>query len=130
VWVFAFYAYFAYKESLKTPTVYVSASLTFPTWGSPILPFIIVSVIFPGPSFFIHLFALIAGYLLAMDYLKFMTDPSSKVVQYIEGKLDAVIDLIPPKIRYIKEADAIEIRREVVSANLPLYKRPEPNTEG
>ena len=85
---------------------------------------------FPGPSFFIHLFALVAGYLLAMDYLKFMTDPSSKVVQYIEGKLDGVIDLIPPKIRYIKEADAIEIRREVVSASLPLYDLPRPETEG
>lgn len=64
-----------------------------------------------------------------MDYLKFMTDPSSKVVQYIETKLDSVIDIIPPKIRYIKEADAVDIRREVASASLPLYDRTVPETE-
>lgn len=46
-----------------------------------------------------------------MGKLKFMTDPPSKVVVFIESKIGFLINLIPRSIRYIKEVEAIEIRK-------------------
>lgn len=46
-----------------------------------------------------------------MGYLKFMTDPPSKVVLFIESKLNRLINLLPPQIRYIKETEGIELRK-------------------
>lgn len=100
----------------------------FPTWGKPIPVFVVVALILPGPSIFSHMFGLGAGYLMAMGYLRFMIEPPSKVVLFIENKIAFLIDLIPSEIRYIKEVEAIELRKNAFSGmnstELPLYEVP------
>lgn len=82
-----------------------------PTWTKPFIILVVTAVILPGSSFLGHLLGLCAGFLMAMGHLKFMIEPPSKVVLWIESKLAFLIALIPPQIRYIKEIDAIEIRK-------------------
>lgn len=100
-----------------------------PTWAKPLTLFFIASVVFPGPSILSHILGLAAGYLMALGYLKYLIEPSSKVVLLIEGKIAFLINLIPDQLKYIKEVDAIEIRTNAVSVpttstELPLHELP------
>lgn len=81
------------------------------------------ALLVPGSSIIGHLLGVFAGWLLALGKLKFMTDPPSKVVLFIESKLDRLIALIPAQVQYIKEVDAIELRKSAANASgniLPL----------
>lgn len=124
-------AYFSYVEYLSTPTSYIASNFMVPTWAKPVIPLCISAIIFPGPSIVSHILGLAAGYLMALGYLKYMIEPSSKAVLFIESKIAAAIDLIPDQIKYIREVDAIEIRKSVLSGpttstDLPLHEV-EPN---
>lgn len=46
-----------------------------------------------------------------MGKLRFMTEPSSKVVLFIESKISFLIDMIPSQIRYIRETEGITLRK-------------------
>lgn len=85
--------------------------MRIPTVSKPVVLLLITSILVPGSSIIGHFLGVVAGWLLGMGKLRFMTDPSSRVVLFIEGKLDRLISLIPVQLRYIREADAIELRK-------------------
>ncbi len=86
----------------------------------------------PGSSFIGHFLGLIVGYacklipslppakctsinifflfLGALGYLDKLIEPSSKVVEFIESKIEFVIALIPSQFKYYKEVQARETR--------------------
>lgn len=122
-----------------------SASFMIPTWTKPFIVLVVTAIILPGSSFLGHLLGLGAGFLMAMGRLKFMIEPPSKIVLWIESKLSFAIALLPAQIKYIKEIDAIEIRKNnaaaggiastsssvgnnSTSAGLPLHEVNKPKT--
>lgn len=127
-WVFSFAGFFAYKESLIKPIFTITPTVTIPTLYTPMIPLIIIAVIFPGSSFIGHFFGLISGYLLAFGYLNKLV-PSSSIIEKIEEKLDKLINLIPTPFKYYKEVDAKYLRtQDDYVSILPTYT-PSTNTE-
>lgn len=82
-----------------------------PTLATPLIPLILIAIFVPGSSFFGHLFGLTAGYALAYGYLGKLAPPS-KVIEYIESKLDGLINLIPSIFIYYREVEVKEQRTE------------------
>lgn len=119
-WVFSFMAYYTYLESLNTPTTYISSNFMIPTWSKPFLVLFVTAIIMPGSSFLGHLLGIGSGFLFASGRIAFLIEPPTKIVLWIEGKLAPLIALIPKKVKYIKEVDAIELRKNAGSANVPL----------
>lgn len=119
-------AYFTHFEALNTPATYVTTNLTIPTWSKPFLVLIVTAIIIPTSSIVGHLLGIGAGFLLAMGRLNFMVEPPSKIVLWIENKLAPFIALIPNQIRYIREVDAIEIRKNgpTSSTAIPMHEAP------
>lgn len=104
-----------------------ASNFMIPTWTKPIGAALVAAIILPGPSIISHVLGLAAGYLMAMGYLKYMIEPSSKVVLLIESKIGFLINVIPDEIKYIKEVEAVEIRKNVANAlasssDIPLYE--------
>ncbi|CCH45089.1 Rhomboid protein 2 [Wickerhamomyces ciferrii] len=95
--------------SLIKPTFQITPTYSLPTIFTPFGPLILISIILPGSSFFGHLFGLIAGYALAFGYLGKLAPPS-KVIEWIETKLDGLINLIPSIFIYYREVEAKNLR--------------------
>lgn len=110
-WAFSFAGYFAYKESLIKPTFQITPSHSLPTLATPLIPLILIAIFVPGSSFFGHLFGLISGYALAYGYLAKLAPPS-KVIEFIESKLDGLINLIPSMFIYYREVEAKHSREQ------------------
>lgn len=119
-WVFSFMGYFTYLEQSAMPTTSVTADIKIPTWSKPFIVLIVTAIILPGSSFLGHLLGLIFGFMLAMGKLKFMVEPPGKVILWIEKRIDFLIKLIPAQFYYIKEVDAIEIRKSEFQS-IPLH---------
>lgn len=111
-WVFAFSAYEAHRQSLVKPKINITSSVLIPTIYSPFVFLILCSVLAPGSSFMGHLFGIFAGYLLSLGYLTALVEPPSKVVQFIESKLDPLINLIPSNLKYYREIECKALRDE------------------
>ncbi|CDO56157.1 similar to Saccharomyces cerevisiae YPL246C RBD2 Possible rhomboid protease [Geotrichum candidum] len=119
-WVFSFMGYFTYLEQSAMPTTSITGNFKIPTWTKPFIVLIVTAIILPGSSFLGHLLGLVFGFLLAMGKLKFMVEPPGKVILWIEKRIDFLIKLIQQKFYYVKEADAIEIRKGE-SQSIPLH---------
>lgn len=110
-WVFTLMSYFAYKESLISPVYQITPTTKFPTLLTPFIPLVLIAVLVPGSSFVGHLAAIVTGYILALGYLKILLPPS-RIIQWIEVKLEKLINLIPSQFKYYKEIDAKYTRDE------------------
>ncbi|EPQ64314.1 BgtA-20460 [Blumeria graminis f. sp. tritici] len=62
-------------------------STPIPTWISPLVMAIFVSVLIPNTSFLGHLCGLAFGYGWGLGYLKFLAPPE-RALRWIEGKLN------------------------------------------
>lgn len=115
--IFSFASYYAYKEHFSYPILYSfkisNFKIDIPTLVSPFIYLVIVAVIFPDSSFFGHLFAIFAGYFLALGYINFMYPPP-KVVKWIETKLATPIGKLNIIVNWCYEEDLI--------TNRPTYK--------
>ncbi|ODQ82995.1 hypothetical protein BABINDRAFT_159473 [Babjeviella inositovora NRRL Y-12698] len=119
-WWFSFAGFFAQRESVNRPHIHLFSNFVIPTIFSPLVPLVIITILFPsGASFIGHVAGLLAGYLLAFGYLKFMVPPS-KVIEFIESKVDFLINLIPSRIRYYRERDVKPIRDDS-SSYVPMF---------
>lgn len=111
--VFLFLSFYAVKEYQYKPIIYRgrvgSVDIIIPTLYSPFISLILVTVIFPGSSFFGHLAGISAGYLLGFDKLKFLYPPL-KVVVFIEQKLSKLIKLLDGVVDFIGEEDGMNLR--------------------
>ncbi|KAK2757690.1 putative rhomboid protease [Arachnomyces sp. PD_36] len=86
VWVFLLLG----SESIKTfkSNPYFSiGKYNIPTWTTPLLASVLVSVLLSNTSFLGHICAIIIGYLLGLGYLKILLPPE-KILRWIEGKLN------------------------------------------
>jgi membrane associated rhomboid family serine protease len=119
-WVFSFMGYFTFLEQSAMPTTSITANFKIPTWTKPFIVLIVTAIILPGSSFLGHLLGLVFGFLLAMGKLKFMVEPPGKVILWIEKRIDFLIKLIPSQFHYVKEIDAIEIRKGEFQS-IPLH---------
>ncbi|KAH3674820.1 hypothetical protein WICMUC_003023 [Wickerhamomyces mucosus] len=134
-WVFSFSGFFAYKESLIKPTFQISPSYSLPTVATPLIPLVLIAILVPGSSLLGHLFGLVAGYALAYGLLNILVPPS-KVIEWIEEKVDKLISLIPSQFKYYKEIDAKFNRSQdeyvsfLQTDILPTTNEPESNHAG
>lgn len=71
----------------------------------------LIAIFVPGSSFFGHFFGILAGYALAYGYLGKLAPPS-KVIEWIEAKLDKLINLIPSVFIYYREVEAKNLRAQ------------------
>lgn len=110
-WVFSFAGFFAYQESLIKPTYTISPSYHLPTIATPLVPILIIAILVPGSSLIGHLFGLASGYALAYGIFTKLVPPSN-VIEWIEEKVDKLIQLIPEPIEYYREVDAKHIRQQ------------------
>lgn len=125
-WVFSFLGYFAYNDYKRVPTWHIANNMNLPTWSTPLILLAITTILVPGSSFIGHLLGLGAGYAMAMGYLDFMIEPSTKVVEFIESKLGRVISMIPPMFKYYREVAARETRAAFRDSNiLPVSEQSE-----
>lgn len=110
-WFFSFITFFAYKESLIKPTFRVTPQYSIPTLYTPLILVLLVGLLMPGSSFMGHLFAAVVGYAYSFKYMDVLVPPS-KVIEWIESKLEKLIDLIPSAFTYYKEVDAKHLREQ------------------
>ncbi|GAB1216718.1 hypothetical protein ATERTT37_005936 [Aspergillus terreus] len=86
VWIFLLLG----SESIRTfkSNPYFSiGNYKIPTWTSPLVACIFVSILMSNTSFLGHLCAILVGYLLGLGYLKLFVPPE-KILRWIEGKLN------------------------------------------
>ncbi|SCU93011.1 LANO_0E02784g1_1 [Lachancea nothofagi CBS 11611] len=134
-WCFSLFAYFSFKESTIRPQQHLFGNYSIPTRYVPVLILVLVTIFFPGSSFWGHVIGLCLGYVLASKevYAGKLAPPSSWI-QKLESKLDRAIALIPLGVTYYKEADAN--REESYSpllgeeSVLPLHSGPAANFQG
>jgi hypothetical protein len=110
-WFFSFLTYYAYHESLIKPTITITPTISFPTLYAPLVLVLITAIIMPGSSFMGHFFGVVVGYAYAFKYMDILVPPS-KVIEWIEDKLEKLIDLIPNAFHYYKEIDAKHLRSQ------------------
>ncbi|CDK27026.1 unnamed protein product [Kuraishia capsulata CBS 1993] len=119
-WCFSLIAFMTYGN--KTP-VRITSYLSLPQWAMPYAFILLLAIMVPNSSFVGHLLGMGTGYALRLGWLRFMVEPPSKVVEWIESKLQPVIGLIPGAIVYYKEAQMRDVRAEGLIAEstvLPL----------
>ncbi|EGV65746.1 hypothetical protein CANTEDRAFT_112606 [Yamadazyma tenuis ATCC 10573] len=111
--IFSFVTYFAVKEHEFQPVSFRfplnGTDISLPTKYSPFVSLAIVTVIFPGSSFFGHLAGISSGYLLAYGKLNILYPPSSIIVA-IENKLAGLIKLLDGLVDFVGEQEAINLR--------------------
>lgn len=108
-WFFSFITYYAYQESLIKPQIRLSPEYSFPTIYTPLALVLALAILMPSSSFVGHLFAVLVGYAFSFKYMDKLVPPS-KVIEWIESKLEKLIDLIPNVFHYYKEVDAKHLR--------------------
>ncbi|KAA8649768.1 rhomboid protease family protein RBD2 [Aspergillus tanneri] len=86
VWVFLLLGSEAIRTFRSNP-YFSLGSYRIPTWTSPLVACVMVSILMPNTSFLGHLCAIAIGYLFGLGYLKFFVPPE-KVLRFIEGKLN------------------------------------------
>ncbi|ODV94485.1 hypothetical protein PACTADRAFT_4426 [Pachysolen tannophilus NRRL Y-2460] len=119
-WCFSFAAYEAHKQSLLKPSIIITPTFVIPTIYSPFVFLILIAVIAPHSSFMGHLFGILAGYALSFGYLTKLIEPPSKIVQFIEKKIDTLINLIPPQFRYYREIEVKVLRDEKLKTHVSI----------
>lgn len=106
---FSLLLFFCLKESEQNPIMYtVHTGLQewpIPTLWFPLLNAVVAQVLVPSSSFWGHLAAIGAGYLLALNYLKFLFPPLA-VLLWIEARLDAGIRRLKTLVDYTREEEA------------------------
>lgn len=111
--VFLFASYFAVKEHEFHPVLYRTTinntEYKLLTKYSPFVSLILCAIIFPGSSFFGHLFGITSGYLLAYNKLQIIYPPLSIILK-IEDKLSGLIGFLDNIVNFVKELDAISLR--------------------
>ncbi|RDL30443.1 uncharacterized protein BP5553_10321 [Venustampulla echinocandica] len=86
IWVFTLLAMEAMKTYRANPH-FLLGSYKIPTWTTPLVMVIFVSVLIPNTSFLGHMCGLAFGYGWGLGYLKFLAPPE-KILRWIEGKLN------------------------------------------
>lgn len=111
--VFSFFSYIAYKEHELKPVIFTfklsGREYSIPTLYSPFVFLVVTFILLPSSSLFGHLAGIGSGYLLGMDKLKILYPPS-KIILFIEQKLQKPISLLDGIVVYYKEEDAIATR--------------------
>lgn len=111
--VFSFLSYYAYKEHELRPVIYTfkvqGREYSIQTLYSPLILLVVSFFFLPGSSLFGHLAGISSGYLLGMGKLSILYPPS-KVILFIEGKVERAIKLLDGVVIYYKEEDAIDQR--------------------
>ncbi|CUS23124.1 LAQU0S08e02652g1_1 [Lachancea quebecensis] len=106
-WCFSLFAYFSFKEASIRPQQRIFHSFSIPTKYVPVLMLVLVTIFFPGSSFWGHSIGMGMGYVLAWkeNVVGKLTPPSS-LIQKIESKLDFAIAMIPLGVKFYKEEAA------------------------
>lgn len=86
VWVFLLFASEAIR-TFKSNPYFSIGNYKIPTWTSPLVVCVVVSMLVSDTSFLGHLCAIAIGYLLGLGYLKVLVPPE-KILRWIEGKLN------------------------------------------
>ncbi|CAG8954185.1 hypothetical protein HYFRA_00005805 [Hymenoscyphus fraxineus] len=86
IWVFTLLAMEACK-TYKTNPSFQLGTVQVPTWITPLVMVVFVSVLVPNTSFLGHLCGLAFGYGWGLGYLKFLAPPEW-ALRWIEGKLN------------------------------------------
>lgn len=110
-WFFSFITYYAYHESLIKPTIRITPDFNFPTLYTPLVLVVGIAIIMPGSSMMGHFFGCVVGYAYSFKYMDILVPPS-KVIEWIENKLERLIGLIPNAFQYYKEVDAKHLRSQ------------------
>ncbi|SCU81063.1 LAME_0B05512g1_1 [Lachancea meyersii CBS 8951] len=106
-WCFSLLAYFSFKESIIRPRQQIFNNYSLPTRYVPLAILLLVTIFFPGSSFWGHSIGLCWGYVLGSQEVhaaKLL--PPSSLIQKIEGKLDRAIAAIPLGVKFYREAEA------------------------
>jgi len=86
IWVFTLLAVEAVKTYKSNP-FFLLGDIKIPTWTTPLVLVLFVSVLIPNTSFLGHLCGLLFGYGWGLGYLKFLAPPE-KILRWIEGKMN------------------------------------------
>lgn len=86
VWVFLLLASEAIR-TFKSNPYFALGTYKIPTWTSPLIACVFVSLLVPNTSLLGHICAIFVGYLLGLGYLKVFVPPE-KILRWIEGKLN------------------------------------------
>jgi len=86
IWVFTLIAMEAVKTYKSNP-YFMLGTTQIPTWITPFVMVLFVSVLVPNTSFLGHICGLAFGYGWGLGYLKFLAPPE-KALRWIEGKLN------------------------------------------
>lgn len=110
---FSLLTYFCYKEHDTSPVImslHVAGSqISIPTIYFPFFNLFAVALVIPSTSFFGHLAAIGAGYLLALGKLSVLYPPA-KIILAIEAFLASGITKLQGLVLYIREEDATSVR--------------------
>lgn len=110
---FSLLTYFCYKEHESNPVImslHVAGSqIQVPTLYFPFFNLFLIALVIPSTSFFGHLAAIGAGYLLALGKLSVLYPPT-KILLAIETFLAGGIAKLQGLVLYIREEDAINMR--------------------
>lgn len=111
--IFSFVSYYAYQEHFHSPIMYTfkinTQQVDIPTLLAPFIYLLFVTIVFSSSSFFGHLFAISAGYLLGLGYVNFMYPPQ-KIIQYIETKLAKPLSKLNKIVNWCYEEDSLTSR--------------------
>ncbi|CZT53241.1 related to GPI-anchor transamidase GAA1 [Rhynchosporium secalis] len=86
IWVFTLVAMEAVKTYKSNP-YFMLGTTQIPTWITPFVMVLFVSVLVPNTSFLGHVCGLAFGYGWGLGYLKFLAPPE-RALRWIEGKLN------------------------------------------
>ncbi|CZT00857.1 related to GPI-anchor transamidase GAA1 [Rhynchosporium agropyri] len=86
IWVFTLVAMEAVKTYKSNP-YFMLGTTQIPTWITPFVMVLFVSVLVPNTSFLGHICGLAFGYGWGLGYLKFLAPPE-RALRWIEGKLN------------------------------------------
>ncbi|CAL3971688.1 unnamed protein product [Diplocarpon coronariae] len=86
IWVFTLLAMEAVKTYKSNP-YFMLGTTQIPTWTTPLVMILFVSVLVPNTSFLGHICGLAFGYGWGLGYLKFLAPPEW-ILRWIEGKLN------------------------------------------
>ncbi|KFZ22657.1 hypothetical protein V502_02859 [Pseudogymnoascus sp. VKM F-4520 (FW-2644)] len=86
LWVFLLLGMEAIKTYRTNPHFKVG-TVQVPTWTTPLVLAVFISVLVKNTSFLGHLCGLAVGYLFGLGYLKFLAPPE-KILRWVEGKMN------------------------------------------
>ncbi|KAI5291800.1 putative rhomboid protease [Ascosphaera aggregata] len=86
VWVFLLFASEVIK-TWKSHPHFALGTYHIPTWTTPLIACVLVSIFISNVSFLGHIAGILVGYLYGLGLLKFLVPPE-KVLRYVEGKLN------------------------------------------